>query len=85
MPHDKRYVIISAIKEIDNMQTTGEALKHFRKRACLTQKQVVNKINKSQQWMSDVENNKVSLSWDDIKLLCKLYGVTVDDLQNKEE
>lgn len=67
------------------MQTTGEALKYFRKQACLTQKQVVNKINKSQQWMSDVENNKVSLSWDDIKLLCKLYGVTVADLQNREE
>lgn len=67
------------------MQTTGKALKYFRKQACLTQKQVVNKINKSQQWMSDVENNKVSLSWDDIKLLCKLYGVTVADLQNREE
>lgn len=65
-------------------KTTGEALKYFRNQTKFTQKEVVDKLGKSQQWLSDAENDKCSLLWIDIKSLCNLYGITPSDLEQKE-
>lgn len=64
---------------------TGLALRYFRKKSHLTQVEVSDKLNKSQQWISDFEKGKTSLLCGDIKKLCSLYHINPSDLEEKEK
>lgn len=67
-----------------NINTTGQTLKYFRKRANLTQKDVAKFMSKSQQWVSDTENGVSTLLWDDLKKICKLYNTNPSEFEHKE-
>ena len=55
-----------------------ERMRGLREDKDLTQKQVGEVINKSQQGYSHIEDGRAELKIDDLILLCKFYNVTAD-------
>ncbi len=53
-------------------------MKNLREDNDLTQKEVGEVINKSQQGYSHIENGRAELKIEDLIRLCKFYGVTSD-------
>ncbi len=53
-------------------------MKHLREDNDLTQKEVGQIINKSQQGYSHIEDGRAELKIDDLIKLCKFYGVSAD-------
>lgn len=64
---------------------TGEALKFLRKRQRMTQKDISSKMNKSQQWVSDLENDVFDVSWEDLKKILNEYESSATELFNLED
>ena len=58
----------------------GANLKQARKDAGLTQKQVAEKFNMTQQQYSRFENGVFELNYTQILDLCKLYNITPNEL-----
>ena len=57
-----------------------ERLRALREDRDLSQAQVAEVINKSQQGYSHIENGRAELKIEDIKTLCKFYEVSADYL-----
>ena len=53
-------------------------MRNLREDKDLTQKEVAAVINKSQQGYSHIEEGRAELKIDDLKKLCKFYGVSAD-------
>ena len=53
-------------------------MRNLREDRDLTQKEVANIINKSQQGYSHIEDGRAELKIDDLIKLCQFYGVTAD-------
>ena len=53
-------------------------MRNLREDRDLTQKEVANIINKSQQGYSHIEDGRAELKIDDLSKLCQFYGVTAD-------
>lgn len=53
-------------------------MRNLREDNDLTQKQVANVINKSQQGYSHIEEGRAELKIEDLIKLCKFYGVSAD-------
>lgn len=58
----------------------GNNLKEARKESGLTQKEVANKMNMTQQQYSRFENGIFQLNYEQILFLCQLYDITPNDL-----
>ena len=58
----------------------GNNLKEARKFCKLTQKEVANKMNMTQQQYSRFENGIFQLNYEQILFLCQLYDITPNDL-----
>ncbi len=58
----------------------GQALRILRKQANLTINVVVQKMGKSKVWLSEIENGKKNIYFDDALKLCKIYDVSIDEL-----
>lgn len=65
-----------------NLEKQGSAFREFRKRNNFTIEEVTNKLNKSKVWLSEIENGKKNIYFENAKKLCKLYGITLDDVSN---
>ena len=53
-------------------------MRNLREDNDLTQKEVANVINKSQQGYSHIEEGRAELKIEDLKKLCVFYGVSAD-------
>lgn len=53
-------------------------MRNLREDKDLTQKEVAAVINKSQQGYSHIEEGRAELKIEDLKKLCKFYGVSAD-------
>ena len=60
-------------------------MRNLREDNDLTQKQVANVINKSQQGYSHIEEGRAELKIEDLIKLCKFYGVSADYLIGLKE
>lgn len=70
-----RYILnVSTAKKI------GDNLKRARKDKGLTQKEVADKMNMTQQQYSRFENGVFELDYDRILFLCKLLDISANDL-----
>lgn len=58
----------------------GLALKQFRKECGFTNQEVVDRVGKSPMWLSDIENGRKNVYFEDAKWLCNLYGVSLQHL-----
>lgn len=65
-----------------NYMSLGKKLKYMRECAGYSQNEVAKKLNISRQAISKWENEWTSPDIDNLLLLSKLYGVTVDELLN---
>lgn len=64
--------------------TLGNNLKYYRKLRNLTQKEVANFFNMTQQQYSRFENGVYELNYNQIYEICKLYEITPNELFNFE-
>ncbi len=62
------------------MKTLGENLKELRKLNKISQKQFAEKINTTQQRVSEWERNKIEPSFYNIVKILKLYDITFEEL-----
>ena len=53
-------------------------MRHLREDSDLTQREVAQVINKSQQGYSHIEEGRAELKIDDLIKLCRFYGVSAD-------
>ena len=58
----------------------GKNLKEARRYTGLTQKEVAQKMNMTQQQYSRFENGVFELNYEQILFLCELYDITPNDL-----
>ena len=65
---------------MDIAKIIGNNLKQSRKDCGLTQKQVGEKLNMTQQQYSRFENGVFELNYDQILFLCNLYEITPNEL-----
>ena len=65
---------------METAKAVGRNLKRARKDAGLTQNEVAEKMLMTQQQYSRFENGVFELNYEQILSLCKLYGITPDDL-----
>lgn len=56
----------------------AQRIRDLREDADLKQSEVARIINKSQQCYSHIENRKVNLYADDLRILCMFYNVSAD-------
>lgn len=63
-----------------NMKTLGENLRELRKLNKISQKQFAEKINTTQQRVSEWERNKIEPSFYNIVKILKLYDITFEEL-----
>ena len=63
---------------MENKKEVGLRLKECRKHLNLTQREVAKKLNMTQQQYSRFENGVYELNYEQIVLLCQLYGVSAD-------
>ena len=57
-----------------------ERLRAVREDTDLTQKEIGGLLNKSQQGYSHIESGRAELKIDDLKTLCRFYGLSADYL-----
>ena len=62
----------------------GKRIKELRKEAGLTQKQLAKMLNKSETGFASWEQGLSEPSVNDLRLLCKIFGVSADDLLGLE-
>lgn len=62
------------------MKTLGENLRELRKLNKISQKQFAEKINTTQQRVSEWERNKIEPSFYNIVKILKLYDITFEEL-----
>ena len=60
--------------------TLGQKLKDLRKRFCLSQEDLGDKINVSRQTITKWENDEVLPDANNLSLLSRIYGITIDSL-----
>lgn len=58
----------------------GLALKQFRKECGFTNQEVVDRVGKTKSWLSEIENGRKNVYFEDAKWLCNLYGVSLQHL-----
>ena len=74
----------------DNIRkTTGKILKNARKNNNLTLEDVSKLFDKSKSWLGDIESGRNRIYFDDLKKLCELYMLDMNDiiteLNNKDK
>ncbi|MBE5784469.1 MAG: helix-turn-helix transcriptional regulator [Clostridiales bacterium] len=57
-----------------------DRLRHVREERNLTQEEVGNLINKSQQGYNHIETGRIKMGIDDLATLCKFYNISADYL-----
>ena len=58
----------------------GQALKELRKKANYTMLEVAERKGKTKSWLSEIENGRKNVYFEDAKWLCNLYGVSLQYL-----
>lgn len=62
-------------------EKVGIALRNLRtSNTDLGVSEVARKMNKSKDWLSQIETGKRNIYFDDAKALCKIYGIKVSEL-----
>lgn len=67
---------------MNKFEYQGKALRELRNKAGLTMLEVASKQGKTKSWLSEIENGRKNVYFEDAKWLCKLYGVTLQDLSD---
>ena len=70
---------------MENKKDVGLRLKESRKNVNLTQREVALKLGMTQQQYSRFENGVYELNYEQIVVLCQLYGVSSDYLLGIKE
>ena len=60
---------------------TGLILQKARKIKKMSQANAAEAVGKSRIWLSDVENGKISIYWNDLKRLIELYEISITDFE----
>ena len=63
----------------------GKKLKELRKEAGYTQKQIAKLMNKSETGYASWEQSLAEPSVNDLRLLCRIYDISADDLLGLQE
>lgn len=58
----------------------GQALKELRNKANYTMLEVAERRGKTKSWLSEIENGRKNVYFEDAKWLCNLYGVSLQHL-----
>lgn len=58
----------------------GKALRELRTRANYTMLEVAERRGKTKSWLSEIENGRKNVYFEDAKWLCNLYGVSPQHL-----
>ena len=74
------YITLRYILNVSTAKKIGDNLKRARKDKGLTQKEVADKMNMTQQQYSRFENGVFELDYDRILFLCKLLDISANDL-----
>lgn len=64
---------------MNKLENQGKALRDLRKKANLTMQEVGNRCGKTKSWLSEIENGRKNIYFNDAKFLCKLYGVSLQE------
>ncbi|MFQ6792013.1 MAG: helix-turn-helix domain-containing protein [Thomasclavelia sp.] len=67
----------------DFNKINGSLLKEARKKQNLTLTEVAKKCGKSVGWLGDIESGRNRIYFDDMKILCSLYNITLDEISLK--
>ncbi len=68
----------------DNInKKTGQLLKEAKKNKNFTLEEVTKKLSKSKSWLGDIESGRNRIYFEDIKKLCDLYEMSLNDLSKK--
>lgn len=58
----------------------GKALRELRNKANYTMLEVAERRGKTKSWLSEIENGRKNVYFEDAKWLCNLYGVSLQHL-----
>ena len=60
--------------------TIGKQIKRYREQAGLTQEQLAYVVGVTQENISQMENDKLGITVDKLRLICDALGVTITDI-----
>lgn len=64
----------------NKFESQGQALKELRNKANYTMLEVAERRGKTKSWLSEIENGRKNVYFEDAKWLCNLYGVSLQYL-----
>lgn len=64
----------------NKFECQGLALKELRNKANYTMLEVAERRGKTKSWLSEIENGRKNVYFEDAKWLCNLYGVSLQYL-----
>ena len=65
---------------VNKFECQGQALKELRNKANYTMLEVAERRGKTKSWLSEIENGRKNVYFEDAKWLCNLYGVSLQYL-----
>lgn len=65
---------------MNKFEYQGKALKELRNEANYTMLEVAERRGKTKSWLSEIENGRKNVYFEDAKWLCNLYGVSLQQL-----
>lgn len=67
-------------EDMNKFEYQGQALKELRNKANYTMLEVAERRGKTKSWLSEIENGRKNVYFEDAKWLCNLYGVSLQYL-----
>ena len=67
-------------EDMNKFEYQGKALKELRNKANYTMLEVAERRGKTTSWLSEIENGRKNVYFEDAKWLCNLYGVSLQHL-----
>ena len=64
----------------NKFESQGQVLKELRNKANYTMLEVAERMGKTKSWLSEIENGRKNVYFEDAKWLCNLYGVSLQYL-----
>ena len=64
----------------NKFESQGQVLKELRNKANYTMLEVAERRGKTKSWLSEIENGRKNVYFEDAKWLCNLYGVSLQYL-----
>ncbi len=65
---------------MNKFEYQGKALKELRNKSNYTMLEVAERRGKTKSWLSEIENGRKNVYFEDAKWLCNLYGVSLQHL-----